>query len=173
MIGGMRYTPCRAVIAVCVIAAILLFVGASSHVTDLLSHGLHPYDWAPGWLNLYWSSLALFDALAAVFLIRGKRRGIDLACVIMATDLAANWYAVYGIQHSSLADQPGLQRLTVFAALVLGTGMGVVDVFAILPRRLAELARYGIDGKASLLRRHGDSRLGHRQTPAPLATLHG
>ncbi|MFF3956011.1 hypothetical protein ACFYY1_22670 [Streptomyces sp. NPDC001890] len=39
----------------------------------------------------------------------------------MATDLAANWYAVDGIQHSNLAAQPGLQRLTVFAALVLGT----------------------------------------------------
>ncbi|MGW1847422.1 hypothetical protein [Streptomyces sp. NPDC001966] len=121
MIGWMNHTPRPAVISACVIAAILLFVGASAHVTDLLSHGLHPYDWAPEWLNLYWSSLALFDALATVFLIRGKRRGIDLACVIMATDLAANWYAVYGIQHGSLAAQPGLQPLTVFAVLVLGT----------------------------------------------------
>ncbi len=117
----MRHTPRWAVILVCVIAALLLFVGASAHVADLLSHGLHPYGWAPSWLNLYWSSLALFDTLAAVFLIRGKRRGTDLACAIMATDLAANWYAVYGIQHSSFAAQPGLQRMTVFAALVLGT----------------------------------------------------
>ncbi|MEU8525487.1 hypothetical protein AB0C77_07790 [Streptomyces sp. NPDC048629] len=37
------------------------------------------------------------------------------------TDVAADWYAVYGIQHSNLAAQPGLQRLTVVAALVLGT----------------------------------------------------
>ncbi|MEU7011298.1 hypothetical protein [Streptomyces sp. NPDC046332] len=84
-------------------------------------HGLHPYDWAPGRLNLYWSPLALFDALAALFLIRGKRRGTDLACAIMATDLAANWYAVYGVHHSNLAAQPGLRRLTVLAVLVLGT----------------------------------------------------
>ncbi|MFF6793902.1 hypothetical protein ACFY9C_33095 [Streptomyces filamentosus] len=56
-----------------------------------------------------------------MLLIRGKRRGADLACAVMATDLAANWYAVHGIQHSNLAAQPGLQRLTVFAALVLGT----------------------------------------------------
>ncbi|MEU3690278.1 hypothetical protein [Streptomyces narbonensis] len=121
MFGWMRHTPRWAVVSVCVIAAVLLFVGASAHVTDLLSHGLHPYDWAPGWLNLYWSSLALFDTLAAVFLIRGERRGTDLACAVVATDLAANWYAVYGIQHSDLAAQPGLQRLTVFAVLVLGT----------------------------------------------------
>lgn len=121
MTEWMHHTPRWTVISVCVIAAVLLFVGASTHATDLLSHGLHPYDWAPGWLNLYWSSLALFDTLAAVLLIRGKRRGTDLACAIMATDLAANWYAVYGIQHSTLAAQPGLQRLAVFAALVLGT----------------------------------------------------
>ncbi|MFB9606757.1 hypothetical protein ACFFTQ_27730 [Streptomyces roseofulvus] len=121
MIGWMHHSPRWTVISVCVIAAALLFVGASAHVTDLLSRGLHPYGWAPEWLNLYWSSLALFDALAAVLLIRGKRRGTDLACAIMATDLAANWYAVYGIQHSSLTAQLGLQRLTVFAAFVLGT----------------------------------------------------
>jgi hypothetical protein len=39
----------------------------------------------------------------------------------------------------------------------LGMG-GELDVCAIPPRRLAELSRYGVDGKASLLRRHGDSR---------------
>ncbi|MFJ5833539.1 hypothetical protein [Streptomyces sp. NPDC093089] len=121
MIGWMHHTPRRAVISACGTAAVLLIGGASAHVTDLLRHGLRPHDWAPGWLNLYWSSLALFDTLAAVLLIRGKRRGTDLACAIMATDLAANWYAVYGIQHSNLAAQPGLQRLTAFAALVLGT----------------------------------------------------
>lgn len=47
-----------------------------------------------------------------------------------------------------------LQRAEEIACL----GMGEVDVSAIPPRRLAELSRYGVDGKASLLRRHGDSR---------------
>ncbi|WP_239081601.1 hypothetical protein [Streptomyces sp. SID9727] len=121
MIGWMHHAPRWAVISACSIAAALLFIGASAHVTDLQRHGLHPYDWAPWWLNLYWSSLALFDTLAAVLLIRGKCQGIDLACVIVATDLAANWYAAYGIQDSNLAAQPRLQRLAVFAALVLGT----------------------------------------------------
>ncbi|MER5740526.1 MULTISPECIES: hypothetical protein [unclassified Streptomyces] len=121
MIGWMHHTPRRAVASVCVIAAVLLFVGAPAHVTDLLRHGLRPYDWAPGRLNLSWSSPALFDVLAAGFLIRGKRRGTDLACAIVFTDLAANGYAVYGIQHGDFAAQPGLQRLTVFAAIVPGT----------------------------------------------------
>lgn len=47
-----------------------------------------------------------------------------------------------------------LERAEEIAAF----GMGGVDVSAIPPRRLAELSRYGVDGKASLLRRHGDSR---------------
>ncbi|MET9518645.1 hypothetical protein [Streptomyces sp. NPDC002994] len=39
----------------------------------------------------------------------------------MATDVAADWYAAYAIQHSDLFDQPGLQRVTAFAVLVLGS----------------------------------------------------
>ncbi|MEV8451226.1 hypothetical protein AB0467_01165 [Streptomyces sp. NPDC052095] len=121
MPGWMRHTPRRVVVVVCVIAALLLLVGTSSHTADLVRHGLRPYDWAPGWLNLYWSSLALFDTLAAALLLLGHRRGVDLACAVMATDTTANWYAVHAIQHSSLAAEPGLQRLIAFAALVLGT----------------------------------------------------
>ncbi|MEV7239555.1 hypothetical protein AB0N06_38620, partial [Streptomyces sp. NPDC051020] len=64
---------------------------------------------------------SLFDPLAAVLLVSGKRQGTDLACAIMTTDLSANWYATYGIQHSTLSEQPGLQRLIAFAVLVLGT----------------------------------------------------
>ncbi|WP_199716844.1 hypothetical protein [Micromonospora musae] len=44
------------------------------------------------------------------------------------------------------------------AAEIDAFGMGELDVSGITPRRLAELSRYGVDGKASLLRRHGDSR---------------
>ncbi|WP_328940262.1 hypothetical protein OG259_00105 [Streptomyces sp. NBC_00250] len=121
MIAWMHRTRLRVVIVVCAIAAGLLLVGAVAHVTDLLHHGLQPYEWAPRWLNFYWSSLALLDLLAAALLVSGKRRGIDLACAIMTTDLAANWYATCGIQQSNLAAQPGLQRLVAFSAFVLGT----------------------------------------------------
>ncbi|MFF3159499.1 Tn3 family transposase [Streptomyces sp. NPDC057910] len=41
---------------------------------------------------------------------------------------------------------------------IVDLGMGALDVTGIPPRRLAELSRYGVDGKATLLRRHGDSR---------------
>ncbi|SED31127.1 hypothetical protein SAMN05428954_0065 [Streptomyces sp. 2112.3] len=47
---------------------------------------------------------------------------MDLMCVVMATDLTANRYAVYGIQHSDFFAQPGLQWLTAFTLLALATG---------------------------------------------------
>ncbi|MFE2294850.1 hypothetical protein [Streptomyces sp. NPDC059452] len=119
MTGWMRAAPRWAVALVCVIAAVLVLVGGVAHLADLVRHGLRPYAWAPAWLNLYWTALTVLDPLAALLLLRGMRRGLDLACAILLTDLAANWYAVYGIQHSGLAAEPGLQRLTAFALLVL------------------------------------------------------
>lgn len=121
MTGWMSRTPRHAVALICAYAVGLLLVGAVAHVTGLLQHGLHPYAWAPAWLNLYWTSLALLDTLAALLLLRGRRAGVDLACVIVTTDVAANWYAVHGIQHSHFTAEPGLQRLTAFTVLVLGT----------------------------------------------------
>ncbi|MGY5125749.1 hypothetical protein [Streptomyces nigrescens] len=110
-----------AVALVLVYVVVMAFVGAASHIADLARSGLYPYAWAPDWLNLYWSSLAVFDSLAALLLISGRQAGVDLTCVIMATDLTANWYAAYSIQHSDFSTQPGLQRLTAFTVLVFTT----------------------------------------------------
>ncbi|GLY66522.1 transposase [Amycolatopsis taiwanensis] len=44
------------------------------------------------------------------------------------------------------------------AAEILGLGFAEVDASVVPPRRLAELSRYGMEGKATLLRRHPDSR---------------
>ncbi|CAG6393618.1 hypothetical protein SCOCK_210058 [Actinacidiphila cocklensis] len=53
---------------------------------------------------------------------------------------------------------PQMKRALERAEEITAFGMGAVDVSRIPPRRLAELSRYGVDGKASLLRRHGDPR---------------
>lgn len=121
MTGWMHHTPRWASALVCAIAAVLLFVGGGAHISDLILQGLSPYAWAPGWLNLYWTSLAIFDPLAAWLLIRGRRSGVSLACIVVATDIAANWYATYNLQHSNFLAHPGLQRLTAFTLLVLAT----------------------------------------------------
>ncbi|MFF3314399.1 hypothetical protein ACFYV5_02675 [Streptomyces sp. NPDC003035] len=56
-----------------------------------------------------------------MLLLRGRVGGVDLACAIMVTDLAANAYAVHGLQGATLQDAPGLQRLWVFGLFVLAT----------------------------------------------------
>ncbi|WP_245689690.1 hypothetical protein [Streptomyces chattanoogensis] len=122
MIRWIPRAPRWVVALVTVYIVVLVFVGAASHLADLIRSGLHPYSWAPDWLNLYWSSLAVFDSLAALLLVSGRRAGVDLTAAVMATDLMANWYAAYGIQHSDFFAQPGLQRLTAFTLLVLATG---------------------------------------------------
>ncbi|MFC9856319.1 MULTISPECIES: Tn3 family transposase [unclassified Streptomyces] len=53
---------------------------------------------------------------------------------------------------------PQMKRALERAEEIAALGMGVLDVSGIPPRRLAELSRYGVDGKASLLRRHSDAR---------------
>lgn len=53
---------------------------------------------------------------------------------------------------------PGMVAALERAAEIHGLGVAEVDTAVIPPRRLAELSRYGLQGKASLLRRHGDSR---------------
>lgn len=53
---------------------------------------------------------------------------------------------------------PQMKRALERAEEIAAPGMGAVDVSGIPPRRLAELSRYGVDGKASLLRRHSDAR---------------
>lgn len=44
------------------------------------------------------------------------------------------------------------------AAEILGLGFGEVDASVVPPRRMAELSRYGMEGQATLLRRHPESR---------------
>ncbi|WP_239696375.1 MULTISPECIES: hypothetical protein [unclassified Streptomyces] len=122
MRGWMGRAPWWAVALVLMYVIVMAFVGAASHIADLARSGVYPYGWAPDWLNLYWSSLAVFDSLAALLLISGRQSGVDLTRVTLATDLMANWYAAYGIQHSDFAAQPGLQRLTAFTVLVFMTG---------------------------------------------------
>ncbi|MCX4849742.1 hypothetical protein [Streptomyces sp. NBC_00893] len=120
--GGAERTPRRVVALVMLYVAVLVLVGTASHLADLLRDGLRSYEWAPDWLNLYWSSLAVLDSAAALLLLRGRRAGVDLMCAVMVTDTAANWYAVYGIQHVDVSARPGLWRLAVFTLFVLATG---------------------------------------------------
>ncbi|MFE6668134.1 hypothetical protein ACFVFH_31830 [Streptomyces sp. NPDC057697] len=118
----MGRAPRWVVALVALYVVVLVAVGTVSHLADLLRDGPLAHDWAPDWLNLYWSSLTVLDTSAALLLLGGRPVGVDLMCAVMVTDLAANWYAAYGIQHVTASDRPGLWRLAAFTALVLATG---------------------------------------------------
>lgn len=106
-------------VSVAAVAVVLLAVGTVTHVTDFLRHGWVPYPWAPRWLNLYWTSLAVLDTAAAALLLTGRRFGVDLAMAIMITDLTANAYAATFIRHANPLAEEGVLRLAAFTVVVL------------------------------------------------------
>ncbi|GHE14242.1 hypothetical protein GCM10010339_84130 [Streptomyces alanosinicus] len=79
-----------------------------------------PYDWVPGWLNLYWSSLAVLDPLAAAFLLNGKHHGADLAAPSWRPTPPLTRMRPTRIQHSGLLAQPGPAKADRLCAAVLG-----------------------------------------------------
>lgn len=122
MLSWWRTAPRWVTVAVVFIAALLLAVGAATHVTDLVRLGWTPYPWAPRWLNVYWTSLAFLDTAAAVLLLAGRRTGLDLAMAIVLTDLTANAYAATFIRHANPLAETGVLRIAAFTAVVLMLG---------------------------------------------------
>jgi hypothetical protein len=65
-------------------------VGTIAHVADILRWGILPrnqYHWA---VNMFWTSLTVFDPLAIVLLLRRQRSGVLLGGLIMVLDVAVN-----------------------------------------------------------------------------------
>ncbi|MFF5971026.1 hypothetical protein ACFY7C_05805 [Streptomyces sp. NPDC012769] len=108
-----------------------LLVGTVTHLGDLLTEGPFAHrEFAPAWLDLYWSSLAVVDPLAAVLLLRGRRVGVDLLLAVLATDLAADAYAVLVLLDGSPAGTGGLGRVLAFGLFVLVTAPWVRRAFS-------------------------------------------
>ncbi|MET9956890.1 hypothetical protein ABZ135_35815 [Streptomyces sp. NPDC006339] len=107
-----------------------LLVGTVAHLGDLVAEGPFAHrEFAPAWLDLYWSSLAVVDPLAAVLLLRGRRVGVDLLLAVLATDLAANAYAVLVLLDGRPTESGGLGRLLAFGLFVLVTAPWVRRAF--------------------------------------------
>lgn len=95
------------------------FAGAGlGHVSDIWHGGWMLYADAPDAINLYWTSLAAIDLLAAALLFARPRVGLALAVLIMLSDVLINSYATYAI-HVLAPDWP-LQLQSLFLGLVLG-----------------------------------------------------
>jgi hypothetical protein len=78
---------------VLIVFSICLAAACAVHVIDLWRHGWLPYRFAPLPLNVYWTSLTFFDALAAVLLLWQPRIGLALALLIITSDVALNFFA--------------------------------------------------------------------------------
>ncbi|HEV7694437.1 MAG TPA: hypothetical protein VGO52_26610 [Hyphomonadaceae bacterium] len=74
---------------------------------------------APPWMNVYWTSLALFDPLTVILLWTRRRYGVWLGIAVMVTDVAINSYAAYGLGFSGFG--LFLQLQSLFGGFVLGS----------------------------------------------------
>jgi hypothetical protein len=105
-------------------------VGTISHVLDILRWGIRPhnqYHWA---FNLFWTSLAVFDPLAIVLLLRRRRAGLLLAGFIMILDVAVNVTA--GLDEylgTGRFLMWGLYTQVPFALFLLATAPSLWNVF--------------------------------------------
>ena len=82
---------------VAILFALCLIAACAVHIIDLLKHGWLPYRFAPLPLNVYWTSLTFLDALAAFLLLCLPQIGLFLAFLIIASDVAINLFARFGL----------------------------------------------------------------------------
>jgi hypothetical protein len=73
----------------------VLSYGGVVHVVQLTTGGWPPYQWAPSWLAIYFTSLTVLDPLAAFLLWARQTSGLCIGIAVLVTDAAANGYAVY------------------------------------------------------------------------------
>ncbi|MEU8264730.1 hypothetical protein AB0C02_29440 [Micromonospora sp. NPDC048999] len=124
------------IVAVCVLA-----YGGIVHLGDLL--GVRPDGPSPSipiWLMLYFTSLTVFDPLAALLLALRRIEGLLLGCAVLASDAAANGYANY-----MLDTAPGITPGRIGQAVVTALAVALI---AAAPRAAPWLHRPGIAASA-------------------------
>ncbi|CAM2888076.1 hypothetical protein QTO01_03200 [Vibrio mytili] len=97
---------------------IFLTIGGAVHIYDNLVGGFLPYDFAPQWLNMYWSALGVLDLLSVYLLVRYRRAGLALMLVILFTNVIFNSHAHYTLQ--ILDNNTALQMKTLFLGFAIG-----------------------------------------------------
>lgn len=100
---------------------LFLTIGGVVHIYDNIVNGLLPYDFAPRWLNIYWSLLGILDLLAVYLLIRYRRVGILLMLVILGTNVIFNTHALYTLE--ILDNRTALQLKTLFLGFSIGVSI--------------------------------------------------
>ncbi|MCG5460481.1 hypothetical protein AB0K35_14565 [Micromonospora sp. NPDC053740] len=107
----------------CVVAvAVLVFAyGTAVHVVQLLLPQFGPQLALPGWLTFYFTSLTVWDPLAALLLAARRVQGLVLGCAVLVTDAAANGYANYVLDPAA-----GVTPGRIGQAVITGLAVGLV-----------------------------------------------
>lgn len=105
--------PVLLLFSLCLLGAFL------GHIIQVWQGGWLPYRFAPLPLNIYWTSLTLLDPLAAVLLLWRPLAGLLLALLIIASDVAVNFFARFYLGFHLGTFALSLQSL-FFLAVVAG-----------------------------------------------------
>ena len=120
-----------------VFAAVGVFAyGGIVHLGDLL--GVRPGGPNPSmpiWLMWYFTSLTVFDPLAALLLALRRIEGLLLGCVVLASDAVANGYANYVLDTA-----PGVTLGRIGQAIITALAVALI---ASAPRAAPWLHRPG------------------------------
>ncbi|MGK6323499.1 hypothetical protein ACMGDM_10465 [Sphingomonas sp. DT-51] len=98
------------------LVALGLGLGAAFHAADFLHHGWWPYRFGPSPLNLFWNALLPLDVVVIALLAWHWRLGLLAASLLMAADVAVNFYAWRALGFEAFASAVPLQAM--FAVLV-------------------------------------------------------
>ncbi|EQL88057.1 putative membrane protein [Vibrio parahaemolyticus NIHCB0757] len=96
-------------------------IGGVVHLYDNIVDGFLPYDFAPRWLNIYWSALGLLDLLAVYLLVKHRRVGLVLMLLILMTNVIFSSHAHYTLE--ILDNNVALQMKTLFLGFSLGVSI--------------------------------------------------
>ncbi|EGQ9058119.1 hypothetical protein CGK13_05910 [Vibrio parahaemolyticus] len=100
---------------------LFMTIGGVVHLYDNVVDGFLPYDFAPRWLNIYWSALGLLDLLAVYLLVKHRRVGLVLMLLILMTNVIFSSHAHYTLE--ILDNNVALQMKTLFLGFSLGVSI--------------------------------------------------
>ena len=99
-----------------IIWAVGFLIGTTTHALDIYHGGWLPYDFRPLPWNIYWTSLAFLDPLAALLIWLRERWGVVLGVAIMISNVLVNGYTALIAGYEEFYF--GLAFQSVFAAFV-------------------------------------------------------
>ncbi|TOE31949.1 hypothetical protein CGJ46_17620 [Vibrio parahaemolyticus] len=100
---------------------LFMTIGGVVHLYDNIVDGFLPYDFAPRWLNIYWSALGLLDLLAVYLLVKHRRVGLVLMLLTLMTNVIFSSHAHYTLE--ILDNNVALQMKTLFLGFSLGVSI--------------------------------------------------